>query len=266
MKIDISNLKFQLRPDSQFANVKNVEPNPFLAAAIQIILVIASIAFFFMLVLSGFQWITSNGNPQKIEDAKKRITASVIGLIIVFGVFAFTYMINAFFGVSIGGLGIGPTPVPGGTITPPACFAPALTSTRTCNGNLVNTTWTWNQSPTASNYRLQVDNNSNFSSPEVNIVVNNVPYFWNDQISRTYYGRVRVENYTNSCSEPGVWSNTEPTDACIAPPPTNPTDSCQCDWNGINGTWVVTINNCNIGNSPVCTGSSINSCRCIPTN
>jgi hypothetical protein len=34
-------------------------------------------------ILGGFQWMTAGGNEEKIEKAKKVISAAVIGLIIV---------------------------------------------------------------------------------------------------------------------------------------------------------------------------------------
>jgi len=36
-----------------------------------------------MIIIGGFKWITAAGNEEKIESAKKLISAAVIGLIIV---------------------------------------------------------------------------------------------------------------------------------------------------------------------------------------
>lgn len=36
-----------------------------------------------MIIIGGFRWITAAGNEEKIESAKKLISAAVIGLIIV---------------------------------------------------------------------------------------------------------------------------------------------------------------------------------------
>ncbi|MBI4426135.1 MAG: hypothetical protein HY567_01015, partial [Candidatus Kerfeldbacteria bacterium] len=36
-----------------------------------------------MIIIGGFQWLTAAGNEEKIEKAKKVISAAVIGLIIV---------------------------------------------------------------------------------------------------------------------------------------------------------------------------------------
>lgn len=36
-----------------------------------------------MIIIGGFMWLTSGGNEEKIEKAKKTISSAVIGLIIV---------------------------------------------------------------------------------------------------------------------------------------------------------------------------------------
>ena len=36
-----------------------------------------------MIIVGGFQWMTAGGNEEKVEKAKKLISAAVIGLIIV---------------------------------------------------------------------------------------------------------------------------------------------------------------------------------------
>jgi len=36
-----------------------------------------------MIILGGFQWMTAGGNEERVEKAKKLISAAVIGLIIV---------------------------------------------------------------------------------------------------------------------------------------------------------------------------------------
>ena len=48
---------------------------------------IAAVIVVVMLVFSGIQWITSGGDPLKIAAAKKRITYSIIGLIVVVSAF-----------------------------------------------------------------------------------------------------------------------------------------------------------------------------------
>jgi len=50
---------------------------------IQWVLGILALVAVVMIILGGFQWLTAAGNDEKIEKAKKIISAAVIGLIIV---------------------------------------------------------------------------------------------------------------------------------------------------------------------------------------
>jgi hypothetical protein len=50
---------------------------------IQWVLGILALVAVVMIILGGFQWMTAAGNEEKIEKAKKVISAAVIGLIIV---------------------------------------------------------------------------------------------------------------------------------------------------------------------------------------
>lgn len=248
MEIDISNLRFKLRDDSQFENLKNVEPSPFVQAAIQVILVVSVIVFFFILVIAGIQWITSKGNPQEIENAKKKITAACVGLLIVFTVFAFIQLLNTFFGTNIGNIGLGTPPS-----NPPNCPAPTLElNGYQCNPSTMSSFWTWNTSPEAVSYRIQIDNNSNFNSPELNTITQfSPPYVWDNQPIQTYHARVRVESYTStsSCSGSSAWSNVVTTSACMSP------GTCVCDL----GNW--TENSCNLPYTPNCINDFVCECQ-----
>jgi len=50
---------------------------------IQWVLGILALVAVVMIIIGGFQWMTAAGNEEKIEKAKKVISAAVIGLIIV---------------------------------------------------------------------------------------------------------------------------------------------------------------------------------------
>lgn len=74
-------------------------------------LVIASgIATFIYLAVGGFQYITSSGDKIRLEEARNKITFSLLGLAIVVGAFAFAQIIKAVFGVSLIGAVRWPTP------------------------------------------------------------------------------------------------------------------------------------------------------------
>lgn len=94
---------------SGFANVQNLQFSGIISAAIQIILVVSAIVFFFILVLGGLKWITSGGDKGQTEAARNQITAALVGLVIVFAAWAIVQLVQTFFGVNIiGGLNILP--------------------------------------------------------------------------------------------------------------------------------------------------------------
>jgi len=49
----------------------------------------AGIALFIMLLVGGFRYLTSGGNPQQAEAAQKTITTAILGVVVV----ALTYLI-----------------------------------------------------------------------------------------------------------------------------------------------------------------------------
>ena len=78
-----------------------------ISALIQILLIIAAIAFFFILVIGGIRWITSGGDKANTEAARNQITSALVGLVIVFAAWAIMTLIDSFFGTNIlGGLDI----------------------------------------------------------------------------------------------------------------------------------------------------------------
>jgi hypothetical protein len=69
----------------------------------------------FLLLYGGFVWMTSQGEPDKVNRAKQIIYNAIIGLIIIFSAFAIaTFVLNILRGVTGGGGGAG-TSIPGGS-------------------------------------------------------------------------------------------------------------------------------------------------------
>ena len=93
-------------PD-QFSNLSNVRPESVIEWAIGVMLIVASIIFFFMLVLGGIKWITSGGDKGKTEAARNQITAALVGLVIVFASWAIVALVGTIFGVNLLSLNIG---------------------------------------------------------------------------------------------------------------------------------------------------------------
>lgn len=70
-------------------------------------LVIAAIVFLFVILVTGISWMMSGGDKQAAESARSRLTNAIIGLIIVFGVFALAKFIEIVVGVDIINIDLG---------------------------------------------------------------------------------------------------------------------------------------------------------------
>src|SRR3972149_8863832 len=70
-------------------------------AAINLVLILAAVVFFFMLVIGGIKWITSGGDKGGTEVARNQITAALVGLVIVFAAWAIMQLIGGLFGITI---------------------------------------------------------------------------------------------------------------------------------------------------------------------
>jgi len=64
-------------------------------------LIAASLAAFFILLIGGIQFITSGGDKAQMEAARGRLTTAIIGLILVFSVFAIMKVLGDFFGINL---------------------------------------------------------------------------------------------------------------------------------------------------------------------
>ena len=90
-----------LQPGGQFTSIQSLEFGTLIGAFLKLILVIASLVFFFILVMGGINWILSGGDKAKTEGARNQITAALVGLVIVFAAWAIAQLIGTFFGVNI---------------------------------------------------------------------------------------------------------------------------------------------------------------------
>lgn len=70
--------------------------------------VVGVIIFFFVMLLGAIQWIISGGDKQAVDAAKGKITNAVIGIVVLFSIFAIIKIIEGFFGFDILTLDIGP--------------------------------------------------------------------------------------------------------------------------------------------------------------
>lgn len=72
-----------------------------IGSIVGIMLVIATIWVLIQLLQGGLMWINSGGDKTTLESARNRITNAVIGLIIIFAVWALFIVILQFLGIGI---------------------------------------------------------------------------------------------------------------------------------------------------------------------
>lgn len=86
---------------SNFGNLPNLTVSGIVSGAISLVMLAVALAFFFMLLIGGFRWVTSQGDQKNVEAARNSITNALIGLAIVFAAWAIMKLIETVFGISI---------------------------------------------------------------------------------------------------------------------------------------------------------------------
>lgn len=94
-KIDLQNV------GAGFKGATSLTIENMVSGFVRVILVVAGLAFFFILVIGGIKWILSGGDKAHTEGARNQITAALVGLVIVFSAWAIIGLINTFFGVDL---------------------------------------------------------------------------------------------------------------------------------------------------------------------
>lgn len=82
-------------------SAKQLSLGGMISGFISLILILAGLAFFFILVIGGVKWILSGGDKAHTEGARNQITAALVGLVIVFSAWAIAGLIDSFFGINI---------------------------------------------------------------------------------------------------------------------------------------------------------------------
>jgi hypothetical protein len=86
-------------------SLQNLSGSAFLAKLIPniitLVLIVASIAAFFILIVGGIRWMLAAGDKAQAEGARTMITQAIIGLFIIFIVFAAMSFFGTVFGLNI---------------------------------------------------------------------------------------------------------------------------------------------------------------------
>ncbi len=91
-----------LSPTTGFgARISGFRFQGLLRLGVNLVLMIAGLITFFYLLVGGVQWIMAGGDKEGTEKARKRITAALIGLAIVFATYALIFLIGQVFGINL---------------------------------------------------------------------------------------------------------------------------------------------------------------------
>ncbi|MDO8487139.1 MAG: hypothetical protein Q7S45_02525 [Candidatus Curtissbacteria bacterium] len=83
-------------PPAQISNIVNVLEN-----IIKLLAPAAGIAFFIMLLVGGYKFITSGGDPKAVGSARSTLTYAVIGIILVVASWLILQLIATFTGADV---------------------------------------------------------------------------------------------------------------------------------------------------------------------
>lgn len=72
-----------------------------LSTAIGIMTVSAGIWFIFQIFIGAFQWLSSGGEKQGVENARKRLSNAIVGLFVVVASYALISLVGLVFGINI---------------------------------------------------------------------------------------------------------------------------------------------------------------------
>lgn len=68
------------------------------SAIIGALTAVAAIWFLFMLLFSGYEWMSSGGDPKKLANARDHITHAFIGMVIIAGSWSLVAIVGQFLG------------------------------------------------------------------------------------------------------------------------------------------------------------------------
>ncbi len=72
---------------------KDISIPEIVSIIIKLVLGFLGVIFVVLIIYSGFNWMTSAGNEEKISTAKKTMVAAIIGLTIILAAYAITYFV-----------------------------------------------------------------------------------------------------------------------------------------------------------------------------
>lgn len=73
----------------------------FIGGAITVLFAIGAIYFIFTLIMAGFSFISSNGDEKQLNAAKGKIMGALMGLLVIFSIYAILTFFGNFLGINL---------------------------------------------------------------------------------------------------------------------------------------------------------------------
>ena len=74
--------------------------NGIIQTFVTLLIIVGVLYFVINFILAGYHMISSQGDPKKFEEAQKSLIYSLLGIIIIFAVFALVKLIGYIFGIT----------------------------------------------------------------------------------------------------------------------------------------------------------------------
>lgn len=97
-----------VNPNSPYNHLQTITWSDYLKTGINLLFGIAGVAAFIYLLWGGLQWIMAGGDKEAIDKSRRKIIGALIGLSIVFSVYAIIFIIKTLFGVNVGQIQLRP--------------------------------------------------------------------------------------------------------------------------------------------------------------
>ncbi|MBI5622060.1 hypothetical protein HY933_04335 [Candidatus Falkowbacteria bacterium] len=91
----IGDTLFEVATQGGYSEVKEDTLVFTVAKGLRFFFSVLGIIFLIIIVYAGFRWMTAGGNEEQISEAKKWLTNSIIGLIIIILAYSITYFVGA---------------------------------------------------------------------------------------------------------------------------------------------------------------------------
>ncbi|MFC1600656.1 hypothetical protein ACFL25_01095 [Patescibacteria group bacterium] len=88
-------------PKGQFTPLQDVTIPGLINAAINLVLIVAAVLFVFSLLSGGIKMILSGGTKDKMDEARRALVNALVGIFIVFAVYAGMNFVSTFFGIDL---------------------------------------------------------------------------------------------------------------------------------------------------------------------